>query len=41
MDPEFAKEIERQKEEKVSILNKEMAWNEEKLKVSLDKLQLR
>lgn len=41
MDPEFAREIESQKEEKISMLNKEMAWNEEKLKISLDKLRLR
>jgi len=41
MDPEFAKEIEREKEEKISTLTKEMAWNEEKLKISLDKLRLR
>lgn len=39
MDPTFAKAIMDEKNEKINRLNKEMIWNEEKLRISLEKLK--
>ena len=41
MDPEIKRELEEQKQEKIDMVKKEMAWEEEKFKIALDKLRTR
>ena len=41
MDPEIKKELERQTLEKVELVKKEMAWEEEKYRIALEKLRSR
>ncbi|CAD5123356.1 DgyrCDS11713 [Dimorphilus gyrociliatus] len=39
MDPEIKKELHKQTEEKISMVHKEMAWEEEKQRIALEKLR--
>ena len=41
MDPEIKRELERQKDDKIELVEKEMAWEEEKFQIALDKLRTR
>lgn len=41
MDPEIKQELERQKQEKIDLVRKEMAWEEEKFSIALEKLRTR
>ncbi|KAH9503837.1 Cilia- and flagella-associated protein 44 [Bulinus truncatus] len=41
MDREIKQELERQTQEKIEIVRKELAWESEKLRISLDKLRKR
>lgn len=41
MDPEIKKELDRQTTEKIDNVQKEMAWEEEKHRIALEKLKMR
>ena len=41
LDAEIKEELERQKREKISVVLKEMAWEEEKYRIALDKIRSR
>lgn len=41
MDPEIKKELDRQTQEKIDTVKKELAWDSEKQQIALDKLKIR
>jgi hypothetical protein len=41
MDPEIKKELERQTNDKIDLVGKEMAWEAEKCRIALEKLRQR
>ena len=41
MDPEIKRQLQRQTEEKIEMVKRQMAWEEEKHRIGLEKLKAR